>query len=433
MKAMRSPLDLLARLFMAAVVLFAAACSPTSEFGLPRGLDFAPPNAQPTAGTPMAPAQGEIIGNGPVRVALLLPLSGTGNAANVGRAMANGARLAMDFAARSGAHNIHIVLKDSGQDEARARAAAQQAVSEGAALILGPLRAGAVAAAGEVALAATIPLIGFSNTASIARPGLYLLSVLPEAEAMRALSFARAQGRQSAAALVPANGYGEVMGAAFQRAASELGMGVRGVFSFAGEAQARQMIEQLIPQLMARQIDTLFLPDRATAPSFGILLGAAEVPRERLTILGSSDWAGDRAISGQPFLAGAHFPAIDPSGLAAIAPQYRERFGAEPHQLSTIAYTAVLLANNSALAQAAPRFGPQVLLSPNGFNGRDGVFRFHHDGRSEYGLVINRVTPQGAEIADPVQLGGITRQASGAASSGAAIPPMGASLVQRAY
>jgi branched-chain amino acid transport system substrate-binding protein len=435
MSPLRNPLPLLSRLAIGVVGLFVAGCSPSAEFGLPRGLDFPAPVSQPIGGVnPSGPAQGEVIGSGPVRVALILPLSGGGNAAGAGRAMANGARLAMEFAARSGAPNIHIVLKDSGNDEGRARAAAREAVSEGASLILGPLRANVVAAAGEVALAANVPLIGFSNISSVARPGVYLLSVLPDVEVMRVLSFARAQGKQSAAALVPANTYGEAMGAAFQRAASELGLPVRGVYSFASEAQARQMIEQLVPQLMAGQIDTLYIPDRATAPSFGILLGAAQVPRERLTILGSSDWTGDGAIMSQSYLSGALFPSIDPAGLAAIATDYRARFGGEPHQLATIAYSAVLLANNSALSQAAPRYGPQALLLPNGFSGRDGLFRFHHDGRGEYGLVINRVGPGGAQIADPVRLGGITREAMGAASSGGnVIPPVGASLVPRSY
>lgn len=434
MAANRKPLFVLARFALGVAILGVAACSPSAEFGLPRGLDFPVPNAQPeTASTTLAPARGEIIGTGPVRVALILPLSGSGNAASAGRAMANGARLAVDFIERSGTANIHIVLKDSGADEARARAAAQEAVNEGASLVLGPLRSGAVQGAGAVALAANIPLIGFSNTGAVARPGVYLLSVLPETETMRGLAFARTQGKRSAAALVPANAYGAAMGDAFQRAARELGMPVRGVLAFANEAEARRQVEALVPQMMAGQIDTLFIPDRATAPSFAILLEAAGVPRERLMILGSSEWAGDGAIHSQLWLAGAFYPSIDPAGLEAIAPDYRARFGSEPGQLATIAYSAVLLASNSALSGTQPRYGPHVLLSPAGFNGRDGLFRFHYDGRGEYGLVINRVAAGGAGIADPARLGGLTRDVAGASSTGGAIPPVGASLVPQVY
>lgn len=420
---------------LAAALLFVAACSPSAELGMPRGRDFPMTIAQQggSVATMLAPAQGEIIGTGPIRVALILPLTGQGNGASVGRAMANGARLAMETIERSGGSRIHLVLKDSGNDEARARTAAQQAITEGASLVLGPLRASAVAAAGEVAMAANVPLIGFSNTAAIAREGVYLLAVLPEAETMRAVSVARAQGRRSSVAIVPANGYGEIMGEAYSRAASELGMPVRGVLNFADEAEARQRIEQIVPQLLAGQIDTIFLPDSATAPSFGILLAAAQVPRERITILGSSDWVGNDGIARQPYLAGAFFPAIDPAGLRALAPDYRSRFGSEPHQLATIAYSAVMLANAPSLTGTRPPYSPQALLTPAGFKGPDGLFRFHHDGRGEYGLVVMRVTAAGSEIADPARLGGMTREPQRSTGPGGnVIPPVGASLVQRA-
>ena len=45
-----------------------------------------------------------------------------------------------------------------------------------------------------------------------------------------------------------------------------------------------------------------------------------------------------------------------------------------------------------------------MLTSPGGFNGRDGVFRFLPDGRSEYALVIKRVAPAGAAVVDGPKL-----------------------------
>ena len=144
--------------------------------------------------------------------------------------MANGARLAMDSIAAAGAQNIHIVLKDTAGDPARAQAAAQEAIAEGARLILGPLRAGSVQSAGAVARAANIPLIGFSNTASAASEGVYLLSVLPEAETTRAISFASAQGGRSVIAFIPATAYGDAQDAALRLSASEMGFEIRQIF-----------------------------------------------------------------------------------------------------------------------------------------------------------------------------------------------------------
>jgi len=37
-----------------------------------------------------------------------------------------------------------------------------------------------------------------------------------------------------------------------------------------------------------------------------------------------------------------------------------------------------------------------LMTNPTGFNGRDGVFRFLSDGRSEYALALMQVGPGGA-------------------------------------
>lgn len=402
----------------AILVLALAACSPSARYGLPRGLEFESPAPQATAA--LAPAQGEMIGTGPVRVALILPLSGS--AANVGQSMANGARLAMEHVTTTGGQNVHLILKDSGTSAATARVAAQQAVAEGAELILGPLTADAVAMAGAIAKSAEVPLIGFSSTASVATDGVYLLSVLPEAEIMRGLGFARGRGAQSVAAIIPDTPLGQVQAETLRQAAGEIGLRIGGIEMFADEARARTAVERLAPAIRSGQIDTLYIPDRATAPSFAMLLDAARVPRERLVILGSADWEGDAAILAQPILSGALYPSIDPAGLAALAPQYRARFGSEPHQFATLAFTAVLLANNSALAAALPRYG-NGLLSPAGFMGRDGLFRFHFDGRGEYGLVMRQVQPGGAVTVEGARLGGLPLASSGGIGMDAGIPP----------
>ncbi|MEQ8446893.1 MAG: penicillin-binding protein activator [Pelagibacterium sp.] len=400
----------------AVLLLVIAACSPGQTAMQGSGL------VQPLAptGAVMAPAQGEVIGTGPVRVALILPLSGSSGP--VGRAMVNGARLAMDEASRTGGQHIHLVVKDAGAGAETARTATQQALAEGAELILGPLTADAVGLAGAIAKSYDAPLIGFSSTAGVATDGVYLLSVLPEAEIMRGLTYARAQGRSAIAAIIPDTPLGNAQAEALRLAAGEAGMGVVGIEMFENEAQARAAVERLAPAMRSNLVDTLYIPGRATAPSFGILLDAARLPRERVLIVGSADWEGDAAIAGQPYLAGAVYPAIDPAGLAALAPIYRSRFGSEPHQLTTLAFSAVLLANNASLSLATPPYG-NGLVSPTGFTGRDGPFRLHFDGRGEYGLVMRQIGPQGAITIDAARLGGLPLASSGGNATDAGIPP----------
>ena len=392
----------LARIVTAGLMgLGLAACS-AGDFGSFGGFGGAPagdPNALPAA-------SGQTFGNGPVRVALLLPLSGDPALSTVGVSMANAAQLAIDYVQKTPTipENITVVLKDTGDTPAGATQAASQAVQEGASLILGPLRAEQVTAVGAVARAAGLPVIAFSNNSGAASPGVYLLNVLPETEVRRSTRFVQSQGKRAFAGIFPTTDFGRIQEGAFRQAAADLGLNARAVYNFSSEDEARTLVSQIVPLLQQGAIDALFLPDRATAPSFGVLLEEAGIPAGTVQIIGSADWNGDAAIASTPYLTGAVYPAVDDAGYQALAPEYRTKFGGEPHALSTIAYTATILANASALAMGTPKYDRAQLTLPGGFNGRDGVFRFLANGQSEYALVIKQVTLGGANIVDGPKL-----------------------------
>jgi branched-chain amino acid transport system substrate-binding protein len=350
--------------------------------------------------------QGQTIGSGPVRVAMLLPLSGDPSLTNVGQSMANGAQLAMEFIGQNANmhDNITLVIKDTGDSTQGAAQAASQAVQEGASLILGPLRADQVTAAGGVARSAGLTLIGFSNNSGAAAPGVFLLNVLPESEVKRSLGYAKSAGRQAFAGIFPNTAAGRIQQSAFTQASADLSLRVVGTYNFSSEAEARDAASQIAPVLAAGQVDALFLPDRASAPSFGAMFQQANISPQRLQVIGSADWNNDPSIIGTPFLQGAIYPAVDERGYQTILPQYQQRFGGTPHPFVTLAYTAVILANVSSLSLATPRYDRTLLTSPAGFNGRDGVFRFLQDGRSEYALTIKKIGNGGASVVDGAKL-----------------------------
>ena len=134
-------------------------------------------------------------------------------------------------------------------------------------------------AAGSVARSAGIPLIGFSNNSGAASPGVYLLNVLPETEVRRSLSYAQAQGRRAFAAVIPTTDFGRIQEGAFRQAISDLGLTARATYTFSNENEARVAMSQVVEQLKNGSIDALFLPDRATAPSFGVLLEESTIDR----------------------------------------------------------------------------------------------------------------------------------------------------------
>jgi ABC-type branched-subunit amino acid transport system substrate-binding protein len=127
------------------------------------------------------------IGAGRVKAGLILPLSAPGNAGVAAISMRNAAELAL---AEFNAPDLQLLVKDDGGSAPGARQAAQQALEEGAEIILGPLFALSVTPVGQLARARGVPVIAFSTDANVAARGVYLLSFLPESDVDRIVSYA---------------------------------------------------------------------------------------------------------------------------------------------------------------------------------------------------------------------------------------------------
>ena len=103
------------------------------------------PGFDGSASTEPAAPSGETIGTGKVKVGLILPLGAEGQGGVVGNSLKNAAAMAL---AEFPNADLTLLVKDDRGTPEGARAATQQAISEGAELIIGPLFAPAVQAAG---------------------------------------------------------------------------------------------------------------------------------------------------------------------------------------------------------------------------------------------------------------------------------------------
>jgi len=267
----------------AALLLLVAACS-----GIPGGDYFGFGSSAP----PPPPAQPSAVGAGQVKVALILPLSAPGNAGATALSMRNAAEMAL---AEFNNPDIQLLVKDDGGNPGGAQQAAQQALSEGAEIILGPLFAESVRAAGQIARQRGVPVIAFSTDAGVAASGVYLLSFLPESEVDRVIGYATQQGKRSYAALIPDNAYGTVVQAAFQQAVARGGGRVVVMERYPLDRTQLQGPVQRVAQA-ARQVDAIFIPDGADSVAAVVQsLAAAGVPRKQL--IGTGLWEDPRLAS----------------------------------------------------------------------------------------------------------------------------------------
>jgi hypothetical protein len=153
---------------------------------------------------------------------------------------------------------------------------------------------------------------------------------------------------------------------------------------------ARNVAQQL------GQADALLIADDgdsvvATADA----LTAAGANLRNIQLLGTGLWDNPRVFS-SPNLQGGLYAAPDPAGFRAFSGRYRTRYGGEPVRTATLAYDAVALVAALARTQGPQRFSPDVLQSPSGFAGIDGLFRFRPDGANERGLAVMRVGNNGS-------------------------------------
>jgi ABC-type branched-subunit amino acid transport system substrate-binding protein len=338
---------------------------------------------------PAGPAQeGVAVGTGQFKVGLILPLSGAGNAGVAAQSMKNAAEMAL---AEFQNPNIQLLIKDDGATSQGAGQSTQQALSEGAEIILGPLFALSVPATAQLARTRGVSVIAFSTDSSVAGRGVYLLSFLPESDINRIVDYAASTGKRSFAALVPDNAYGNVVEAAFKQAVGRKG---GRVIAFEKYGADRATPARTVAQSLSSADALLIADDGESVVATADALTAAGANLRNIQLLGTGLWDNPRVYA-SPSLQGGLYAAPDPSGFRSFSGRYRTRFGGDPVRTATLTYDAVALVAALARTQGPQRFAPETLTNPSGFAGIDGLFRFRADGTNERGLAVMKVTSGG--------------------------------------
>ena len=336
-----------------------------------------PPQAGPTQ-------QPAVAGTGQNKIGLILPLSASGNAGVAAQSMKNAAEMAL---AEFQNPNIQLLIKDDSGSPQGASQGAQQALDEGAEIILGPLFALSVPSTAQVARTRNVNVIAFSTDSSIAGRGVYLLSFLPESDVNRIVEYSASIGKKSFAALLPDNAYGNVVEVAFKSAVARRGGRIAAFEKYGAD---RATPARNVAQALGQADALLIADDGDSVVATADALTAAGATLRNIQLLGTGLWDNPRVFA-SPSLQGGLYAAPDPAGFRAFAGRYRTRYGGEPVRTATLAYDAVALVAALARTQGPQRFSPDVLTNPSGFAGIDGLFRFRPDGTNERGLAVMRV------------------------------------------
>jgi hypothetical protein len=368
------------------VTLVAGGCQ-----SVPEGVPSAQPATPAPAATDALPAaNGEIIGSGTVRVAMLLPLGASGNGGKIGLELRNAAQLAIeDF----GPQSLQIVVKDTAGEPSRALAMATEATSEGSSAVLGPVFAPEVTQAATVLRQADKIAIAFSSDQSVAGNGVYLNSFLPQGVVDRTAAYAFSQGYKSFVALVPNGAAGTVAERQLQQTLQTLGGSLLQVERYDPNDASVQTAASTIAA-KANEAQAIFIPDGGPSPNaIAAALRSNGVDLATKKLLGTGLW-GSSSL-GDPTLTGAWFADVDQARIAEFKARYKQKFGAEPSTNAVLGYDSVALAAGIVRMHGPVGFTPAVIEARSGFTGYGGAFRFGSDGSNQRAYTVYEVQPGG--------------------------------------
>ncbi len=398
------------------VALFAAACA-TAPARPPVSIGTGQPRVDPVTGERIIGEETEdeaylefaddggltpafMRGRDIKRAAVLLPFSHPN--AQV-RAEAENMLAGVELALFENANDDFLIMPlDTAGRASTAEARADEAIAEGADIVLGPLFGANVGSVRMAAQRAALPVIAFSNDRDAAGGGVFLSSILPEEEVRRIMSHAAGKGARSFVFLGPDSGYGRQVERAMRTQADRNGWLFAGSFFYEPSTSPSEAARSAAAAMQSassgrdRSVAVL-MPERgvnllALAP----LLVVNGVDPTRAFFLGTSLWE-DATIWREPALAGALYPVPDPDRMLLFQQSYQRIYGRTPTDLAAVAYDAASVAISLAGENNLSYGG---VTDPAGFVGVTGLFRFRPDGTAERGLAVKEIQASGAVVVE---------------------------------
>ena len=404
-----------------AVLLLLAGCIPNNNPEAAKTTEnqqAAAPVAAPVlpiiAEQSLMPSKGVIPPNAAqIKIALLLPLSGESQA--VGTAMMDAATMAIsDSYIAVPSDQIHsqviLVPKDTGNTPADAGKATEDAITQGASFVIGPLFSQSVSVAAPITKAHNINMLTFSNNTAVAGSGVYLFGFLPEEQVKRIAEYAYLHNYQRVALLAPNDSYGEKVKKTLVESYTLKGGTVLPAEVY---APSPSNIDAAVARLAAAYNNTpedhrfqaIFIADGGyQIKDIIAALKRTNLDLKKIRLLGTGLW-DDPEIAKIPEMEGAWFPGAMPAPYQVFEQRFVSTYGYKPVRLASLAYDAVTLAAAITMHSPTPTVTTEQLTNQAGFiSPANGLFRLKQDGTSERRLAIIEISQGQFKVLEPALL-----------------------------
>lgn len=337
-----------------------------------------------------------------VPVALLVPGgSGLTTDAILAQSLENAARLAMRDL--NGAQ-IDLRVYQTAGDAGTAAARAQQAVDEGAKIILGPVYAASANAVGNAVANDNVAVLSFSNNAAIAGGNVFVLGPTFQNTADRMVTYARAQGKQRFVIVHGQDSAGAQGRDAINNAVTGQGASVVGTVSY---KLSQQDVIAAIPQIKSavqdNAADAVFMTtDTSSAlPLLSQLLPETGVSSETSQFIGLTRWDIPPQTLSLPGVQGGWFAVPDPAASATFSAQYQGAYGSLPHPIGGLAFDGIAAIGALVSQGKSDALTGAALTQGAGFRGASGIFRLRANGTNERGLAVATISEAQVTILSP--------------------------------
>ncbi|KQU74767.1 ABC transporter substrate-binding protein [Aminobacter sp. DSM 101952] len=341
--------------------------------------------AEAAAAKPGPAKAGETLGKGPVKVAMLLPLSAGGAAGDRGRKMRDAAALAM---ADLGNDLITLNVEDTGGNDGRARTLATGALASGAKLVIGPSEQGAVRQLAAVS-GTNRPLVLALADNYAGAPGVYSVRLNEADSAAAGAAAIAAKGPRKFVLFMAEGEAGKAVEKRVANSLSIYGATLAVALPFGPSSGGS---EKAVADMMALVSDpqaVVIASGGANPAPLVSALKAKGVLGNNVTLVGSNRWL-EHGID-DPVLQGAYIATLDSAEIGPIAERFRKTYNYEPDVNVAYGYDTVALAAGIASAMGPKGFTKKVIENPTGFRGSTGVFRFREDGAGERAMPFFRI------------------------------------------
>lgn len=374
-----------------------------------------------------------------VKVAVLVPLSG--EYASLGETLLHAAELALF---QLGMSTLELLPRDTQGTAEGAAAAAQNALTSGAQLIVGPVFAHSTVAVAPVARLARVKVLSLTTDQRVAGDGVFVMGFTPEEQVDRILKYVTSQGLTKIAALVPDTPYGNkvlntvnLAGAKYgaemvdivqyppdaESLSEEMKSAIQDIAQYAARREAWQIAKRRLEQRVAadpdndtlqNQLESLLRRDTLGGLNYQALVLPESGARLRVVssllphydvdpgdvrLLGTGLWA-DPSLGREPALNGGWFAGPSLDNKQPFFTIFERAYGMRPPVIAALMYDAIALAGILA-PDGTPNYTTEALTNPNGFAGSQGVFRLTETGVVEHSLAVIELTAEGLTEIDP--------------------------------